>query len=96
MTIQEIAYKRYKEEWKSEHVTPYDEHKVGNEYKEYIQDCAAMDEIPDSVDKWIDRYGYGTKSYKSFDNFLRTLYKDKEYIRSILPPDNYAEYLQTI
>ncbi len=94
--IKQIAYRKYIDDWKADYIAPLVEHETGNQYTEYVRDCEDMDEIPKPFDEWVGRNGFKGKYYRTFEDFLSHEFKDEQYMKSLLAPDEIIEYSKII
>lgn len=85
MTISEIAYELYKQDWINEHLTSKE---ILNTYREYfIYRIESLEEFGecDSFEEWLWDVGYGNGCmYVCYEEFCDMEYHDKEYMIELL------------
>lgn len=90
--IKEIAYEMYKIDWMRRIFAD----RQLNAYKNYFE---LADEIFDhsyTFEDYLEEYGYDGELYVCFDEFLECEYQDSEYMKWLLSPFMYEEWLNDL
>lgn len=97
MTIKQLCYELYKEDWKFNHIYTTDILGSYVDYYNYLKECE-MSSGEYSYDDYIFEYGYNNgEIYACFDEFLENEYLETEYIEELLNDDKVFElYLKDI
>ena len=91
MNIKGIAYGKYKLNWMMEHgYTIEDLFKFVGEHLTDDTDWS----LAGAYDEWETEDGFNGEIWCCFEEFLDFEYQDKEYMITILDPDEYYEYLR--
>ena len=91
--LKAIAYEMYKAVWKREHITSAQE---TNAYKKFYD---AMYNTPSLTwEEFILSEGYDERRscYASFNEFIDIEYYDQEFMKQLLSPAMYEEYLEEV
>jgi hypothetical protein len=91
--IREEAYRLYKKDWVSRHITDEQKRTAQLAYMEYLRDCMRCGEDGVDYETWISYRGYAGSCYACFGEFLDAEYQDEQYMRSLLTEPLYRLYL---
>ena len=88
-SISEVAYLKYQLNWFSKNRISFED--VVNNVLEY------MEENPgNSLEDWELESGYMGSLYVCKDEFLDAEYRNKEFMKELLTPSEYQEYLEDV
>lgn len=93
LTVKKLTYELYKIDWLTR-ITPT---QMINEYKKYY-DFINGEELEDyTFDAYLEEYGYDGEIYVCYEEFTRSEYLDKAFIKGLLNDENlYRKYLEDI
>lgn len=88
-TIAEVAYLKYQLQWFSKNKISFDD--VVNNVIEYMEENPGC-----SLKDWELESGYKGSLYVCEEEFLGAEYLDKEFMKKLLTPSEYQEYLKDV
>lgn len=93
LTVKKLAYELYKIDWLAR-ITPEQMKSTYKKYYEFING----EELEDyTFDEYLEEYGYDGEIYVCYEEFTRSEYLDKAFIKGLLNDENlYRKYLEDI